>query len=55
MLPKFIDFNTQRILHECSCFIVFIRGKEIKCEACGAFYLLFTTNLKNSIIQEHKC
>ena len=30
-------------------------GKEIKCEACRAFYLFFATNLINSIIQEHEC
>ena len=46
-----------RILHECSCFIDFIKrvGKEIKCEACRAFYLFFATSLINSIIQEHEC
>ena len=26
-------------------------GKEIRCEACRAFYLLFATSLINSIIQ----
>ena len=30
-------------------------GKEIKCEACQAFYLFFPTSLINSIIQEHEC
>ena len=30
-------------------------GKEIKCEACRAFYLFFATSLINSIKQEHKC
>ena len=30
-------------------------GKGIKCEACQAFYLFFTTSLINSIIQEHEC
>ena len=30
-------------------------GKEIKYEACRAFYCFFTTCLINSIIQEHKC
>ena len=30
-------------------------GKEIKCEACRAFYLFFATSLINSIIQEYKC
>ena len=30
-------------------------GKEIKCEACRAFYLVFATILINSIIQEHEC
>ena len=30
-------------------------GKEIKWEACRAFYLFFTTSLINSIIQEHEC
>ena len=29
--------------------------KEIKCEACRAFYLFFATSLINSIIQEHEC
>ena len=29
--------------------------KEIKCEACQAFYLFFATSLINSIIQEHEC
>ena len=29
-------------------------GKEIKCEACPAFYLFFATSLINSIIQEHE-
>ena len=29
--------------------------REIKCEACRAFYLFFATSLINSIIQEHKC
>ena len=28
--------------------------KEIKCEACRAFYLFFATSLINSIIQEHE-
>ena len=47
-----------RILHECSCFIEFIKQveeKKIKCKACRAFYLFFATSLINSIIQEHKC
>ena len=30
-------------------------GKEIKREACRAFYLFFATSLINSIIQEHEC
>ena len=30
-------------------------GKEIKCEACRAFYLFLATSLINLIIQEHKC
>ena len=30
-------------------------GKEIKCEACRAFYLFSPTRLINSIIQEHEC
>ena len=30
-------------------------GKEIKCEACRAFYLFFATSLINSIIQGHEC
>ena len=29
-------------------------GKEIKCEACRAFYLFFATNLINSKIQKHE-
>ena len=29
-------------------------GKEIKCEACRAFYLFFATSLLNSIINEHE-
>ena len=29
--------------------------KEIKCEACRAFYLFFATSLLNSIIYEHEC
>ena len=29
--------------------------KEIKCEACRAFYLFFATSLINSIIQGHEC
>ena len=29
--------------------------KEIKCEACRAFYLFIATSLINSIIQEHEC
>ena len=29
--------------------------KEIKCKACQAFYLFFTTSFINSIIQEHEC
>ena len=30
-------------------------GKEIKCEACRAFYLFFATSLEDSIIQEQEC
>ena len=30
-------------------------GKEIKCDACRAFYLFFATSLINLIIQEHEC
>ena len=30
-------------------------GKEIKCEACRAFYLFFAMSLITSIIQEHEC
>ena len=30
-------------------------GKEIKCEACQAVYLLFAKSLINSIILEHWC
>ena len=43
---------------EWSCLFEFIKGvggKEIKCEACRAFYLFFATSLINSIIQEHEC
>ena len=29
--------------------------KEIKCEACRAFYLFFPTRLINSIKHEHSC
>ena len=29
-------------------------GKEIKCEACRAFYLFFETSMINSIMQEHE-
>ena len=32
-------------------FIKQVGGKEIKCEACRAFYLFFATSLINSIIQ----
>ena len=32
-----------------------VGGKEIKCEACRAFYLFFAASLINSIIQEHEC
>ena len=45
------------ILHECSCFIEFIKrvgGKEIKCEDCRALYLFFETSLIKLIIQEHE-
>ena len=30
-------------------------GKEIKCEACRAFYLYFATSLINSIKHELEC
>ena len=30
-------------------------GKEIKCEACRAFYLFFATSLINSTKHEHEC
>ena len=30
-------------------------GKEIKCEACRAFYLFFATSSINSIKEEHEC
>ena len=30
-------------------------GKEMKWEACQAFYLFFKRSLINSIIQEHEC
>ena len=29
--------------------------KEIKCEACRAFYIFFAASLINSIIQELEC
>ena len=29
--------------------------KEIKCEACRAFYQFFATSLINSITQEYEC
>ena len=29
--------------------------KDIKCEACRAFYLFFATSLVNSIIQDNEC
>ena len=32
-----------------------IWGKQIKCQACRAFYLFFATSLINSIIQEQVC
>ena len=32
-----------------------VGGKEIKCEACRAFYRFIATSLINSIIQEHEC
>ena len=35
--------------------VLLILGKEIKCEACRAFYLFFATSLINAIIQEHEC
>ena len=31
-----------------------VLGKEIKCEACRAFYHFFAMSLINSIIQEHE-
>ena len=40
------------ILHECSCFIEFI--KPIKYEACRAFYRFSASSLTNSIIQEYE-
>ena len=30
-------------------------GREIKCEACRAFYLFSATRLINSIIHEREC
>ena len=30
-------------------------GKEIKCEACQAFYPFFASSLINSLKQEHNC
>ena len=43
-------YDLGRILHECSCFIEFI-----KCKACQTFYLFSATSLINLITQEHKC
>ena len=44
------------ILHEYLCFIEFFkRRKDIKCEACLAFFRFIATSLINSIIQEHEC
>ena len=36
-------------------FVITSLGKEIKCDACRAFYLFFAASLINSIIQEHEC
>ena len=33
----------------------FLGGKEVKCEACRAFYLFFAMSLINSIKYEHSC
>ena len=45
-----------RILHECSCFIEFIKQVEekVKCKACRAFDLFFATSLINSLILKHE-
>ena len=32
-----------------------LRERDIKCEACRAFYLFFATSLIILIIQEHDC
>ena len=51
-------FILYRIVHEYSCLIEFIKRvgeKEIKCEACRAFYRFFATSLVNSIMQEQEC
>ena len=47
----------KRILNLVSCIIEFINllAKEIKCEACQAFYLFSTTRLINAIKHEHSC
>ena len=52
--------DKKRILHECSCFIEFIKivGKKRQTVrlAMQAFYLFLATSLVNStIIQEHEC
>ena len=36
-------------------FIERIEEHNIKCEACGAFYLYSATSLINSTIPEHEC
>ena len=51
------DFYIKRILHECSCFIGFIKrvGKKRYNARLAEHFLFFATSLINSIIQEHEC
>ena len=46
-----------RLFNVCEGFLTLMKlfwGKEINFEACGAFYLYFTTNVINSIKWGHK-
>ena len=48
--------DIQRILHECSCFIEFIkRDGESDARLAEHFITFFATSLINSKIQEHEC
>ena len=53
-LPIVLKLNNSFIYH-IEDFIKKSWGKEIKCEACRAFYLFFATSLINKIIQVHEC